>query len=43
MLNFIFDLLVNMSLAADIDALMHAACRCLVSVGWAFMVRFKQA
>jgi len=25
MLNFIFDLLVNMSLAADIDALMHAS------------------
>jgi len=42
-LNFIFDLLVNVGLAEDIHALMHAACRCLVSVGWAFMVRFKQA
>lgn len=34
--------MVNICLTADTHAPMHAACRCLVSVGCAFMVRLQE-
>jgi hypothetical protein len=37
-----FDLMVNVYLTADAHAPRHAACRCLVSVGCAFMVRLQE-